>query len=178
MRKKILSTMLALTMVISLISVNAYAVSENGAMVDLTKIFNPKDSNEEITIHMDGINFDETIIVSSSELSKSSIITPMSSHIVVSEDLTSSTGSQDFTWDTTSNMRYYRIFIENTSSVKYKLTGSAGTYDIPANDWIIVYTTTAASVGRKKVTVSSNDGSKLKGNIAVRLAETLAEVKP
>lgn len=104
--------------------------------------------------------------------------TTRSSYLAINETLSSSTGSQSVTFDATKNYPFFRVFINNTSSVKYNAVVAGNSYTILAKSSKTIYTSTAIKKGTYKVSVTSSDGSKLKGNVAVRVAQKLSEVKP
>lgn len=128
-------------------------------------------SDKEITIT------DKSTIVEDSVSDKADRPLLRSSYLAVSQSLSSSTGSESVTFDTTKNYPYYRIYVKNNSKVNYTMVTPGGTYTIAAGGSQTIWTTQATSANTYKVSVTSSDGSKLKGDIAIRVASTHAEVK-
>ena len=106
------------------------------------------------------------------------IIEPTDSYIFRDEELTSSTGSQSTTFDTTETYCYYRIYVENNSNVDYIVISPSGTsFTVKANGKKYIWSPKEVPAGTKEVSVTSRDGSKLNGHIAIRVADNLGEVE-
>ncbi|GGF82811.1 hypothetical protein GCM10010912_29900 [Paenibacillus albidus] len=110
-----------------------------------------------------------------------SIFQPFASHQPVNQALTSSTGSQTVEFYPDNTFGYYRVWIANYSTVRYNSlmtdmnNAYQGEFYILPGQTNIIKNTNKATTGRR-FSVTSSDGSKLNGSIAVRLAETAGEL--
>lgn len=200
MRKKFFSIILAFTMVVSLISINVYATSKNGMMVDklLRTEIEPLNVNElrdlndskdicikTIEEDLDNLQHDESFYTVNADTDDVSL---MASEKVVDKNLTDPDGSQSVKFNLTSDMNYYKVWIDNTSSRKYNVTV---TYKTSTGDVIEEFSVGAGKrvtkyyegkVGwflskTRYVNITSTDGSALSGTVAVRIASTLGELQ-
>lgn len=200
MRKKFFSVILALVVVVSLISINVYATSKDGIMVDklLRTEIEPLNVNE-----LRALNDGKDICIKTIEEDLSNLqndesfytvnvdtdgISLMASEKVVDKSLTDPNGSQSVRFDLTSDMTYYKVWIDNTSSRKYNVTV---TYKTSTGDVIEEFTVGAGkrvtkyyegkvglfSSKTRYVNITSTDGSALSGTVAVRIASTLGELQ-
>lgn len=116
-------------------------------------------------------------IANDSDESINNKIESRESYLQIDEDLTSRTGSQSSSFDTTKKFQYYRIYIKNDSNVEYNVISPGGTYTVKPNNGIYLWSNKPVSSGTHKVSITSKDGSKLEGRIAIRIAKTLSEVE-
>ncbi len=108
-------------------------------------------------------------------------VTPMATYVAVNETLNSKTGSQSVCFDTSKTYGWYRIWVSNTSKVKYKILikddngNNQGEFEVSAGGTNTIRNNNAAT-GRRYVSITSTDGSALSGTISVRLAEEKSEL--
>ncbi|MET1170925.1 hypothetical protein [Paenibacillus amylolyticus] len=110
------------------------------------------------------------------------VITPMATYTPIdNESLTTGNGTKSVYFDTNSTYPWYRIYVSNNSNVKYKIQLSSdngtdqGSFEVNGNSGTIIRNNNAAT-GRRYVSVTSVDGSNLRGIIHVRLGEFKSEV--
>jgi len=110
------------------------------------------------------------------ETGKIPLIQPYS-YYAIDEDLTSANGSQRVTFELTSVNAYFRVYVTNTSTKNYTVIGPDGkSATCYAGNYCAIWSTNAWPAGSYQVTVTSSDGSKLQGHIAIRVAQFLSEV--
>ena len=100
------------------------------------------------------------------------------SYVPVDEDLNSNTTSQILEFTTSNEYCYYRLYVQNNSNVDYVVVSPSGKSNIvKAKSNGYLWSTGPTSAGTKTVSVTSKDGSKLNGHIAIRVADNLEEVE-
>lgn len=169
--KKNQKNFLILTVISSLVFAQSVAASANQYKPDIEPAVN---ISEELTTKDILINFDEEL-VRVDNINSNNSNNSRATQLVINEKLDSSTGSETVTFENTKSKPYYRVWVENNSNVRYTLVSPAGASYIEPHTSVLFYTPNPAPIRKRDVSVSSKDGSKLNGHIAIRICETLEE---
>ena len=177
--KKNQKNFLILTVISSLVFAQSVAASANQYKPDIEPAVNiseelVKFNGEELTTKDILINFDEEL-VRVDNINSNNSNNSRATQLVINEKLDSSTGSETVTFENTKSKPYYRVWVENNSNVRYTLVSPAGASYIEPHTSKLFYTPNPAPIRKRDVSVSSKDGSKLNGHIAIRICETLEE---
>lgn len=110
------------------------------------------------------------------------VVTPMATSTPIdNEPLTSGNGTKSVYFDTNSTYPWYRIYVRNDSNVSYNVVIYSenhiqqGSFVVNGKSSNVMRNSSQAN-GRRYISITSSDGSIMKGIVQVRIAEFASEI--